>query len=318
MQTQKPASLAIVVPIFNEEANLRQLRERISRSCAAIPGVDWHVLYVDDGSNDASLELILEQHREDERFKVIELSRNFGHQSAITAGLAHAQADAVVVMDGDLQDPPELIPELVEAWRQGAEVVVATRRSRSEQGLRRLGFLAFHRVFQWISDFPVRADTGVFALLDARAAAEINRLDEAHRFLPGLQAWIGFDQRTVFYDRLERAAGEPKQTFLHLARYALDAIFSFSYKPLRLMTLTGFCISLLGFALALVFILRRLLGVEIAETGFTTLVTLSLVLGGFQLIALGVTGEYLGRIYDEVKSRPLYIVRRRHGVSGPS
>jgi polyisoprenyl-phosphate glycosyltransferase len=317
MPTAPRATLAVVIPIYDEEHNLAQLRERLTRACERLEGVDWRVLYVDDGSRDRSREMLLRQHAEDPRFGLIELSRNFGHQSAITAGLAHADADAVVLMDGDLQDPPEVVPELVAAWRAGGQVVLAVRRSRAERGLRGLLLAGFHRLFQWVSDFPIARDTGIFCLLDRRAQDALRSLGESHRFLPGLQSWIGFERRTVEYDRGARAAGEPKQSYRRLVRYALDAVFGFSYMPLRLMTISGLFVSAFGFLLAAFFIVRRLLGIEIAQIGFTTLITMVLFLGGLQLIAIGLLGEYLGRIYDEVKGRPLYIVSRRHGVPPP-
>jgi dolichol-phosphate mannosyltransferase len=220
-------------------------------------------------------------------------------------------------MDGDLQDPPEIIPKLVEAWRNGGEIILAERRTRSERGLRRIGFELFHRLFGWVSDSPFSPNSGIFGLLDREAAAHLNRLSERNRFLPGLRSWIGFQQRVVLYDRDERAAGEPKQTLHRLVRYALDGVFSFSYKPLRLMTYCGVLISGMGFLTASYFIGKRLLGFEVAQTGFTTLVTLVLFLGGVQLVAIGLLGEYLGRVYDEVKARPLYIVKALHGVAPP-
>ncbi len=305
-------TLAVVIPIYNEQENLPELFRRLRETFAKMPDISPTVIYVNDGGRDDSLRIMLEHHREDPRFTVVELSRNFGHQSAITAGLASANADAVVMMDGDLQDPPELIPELVACWKDGAEVVRAVRRQRAERGLRRIGFEMFYKLMDWISDFPIPNQVGIFGLLDRVALDELNRLPERNRFLPGLRAWIGFDQRTVVYERQERAAGEPKQTLWHLARYAMDGFLSFSYKPLRLMVGIGLAISLSGFVLAASFIVRRLIGAEPSQTGFTTLVTLVLFLGGVQLMALGLLGEYLGRIYDEVKQRPLYIVKRHH------
>jgi len=306
--------LDIVIPIYNEEENLGELQGRLLDVCSRIQDCDWRVLYVNDGSTDRSLSILLEQHQGDSRFAVLELSRNFGHQAAISAGLMQASGDAVVFMDGDLQDPPEVIPELIECWRGGARVVRAQRRSRKESGLRRLGFEAFHRVFTWISDFPIPSQTGIFGLVDNQVLEELKKLTEKNRFFPGLRSWIGFEQGIVTYDRQERAGGEPKQSFKRLLKYALDAIFSFSYKPLKLMTLFGTLISAAGFALACVFVFKRLAGFETAQTGFTTLVTLILFLGGVQLIAVGILGEYLARIYDEVKQRPLYIVKKGYGV----
>jgi glycosyltransferase involved in cell wall biosynthesis len=306
--------LDIVIPIFNEEETLPELSRRIEQTCARLDDVDWRVIYVNDGSRDRSRELILEQRRQDPRFTLLDLSRNFGHQCAISAGLAHTDAEAAVVMDGDLQDPPEVIPDLLACWRNKGEVVYAVRRSRSEKGVRRLGLEVFHKFFYWLSDFPMPTQTGVFGLLDRKAVEEFNRLTEKNRFIPGLRSWIGFEQRMVHYDRPDRAAGVPKQTLRRLVRYALDGVFSFSYKPLRLMTYAGLGISIIGFGLAGMYAVKRLLGIETAQTGFTTLVTLVLFLGGVQLIAVGLLGEYIGRVYDEVKQRPLYIVRGRHGL----
>lgn len=309
--------LDIVIPIYNEQENLPELCRRLTLACDGMADVHWRVIFVNDHSRDDSVRMILEQRQRDPRFALVELSRNFGHAAAISAGMAHADGDAVVLMDGDLQDPPEVIPDMLKAWRDGGQVVLAMRRSRSEKGLRRLGFELFHRGFGFISDYPIPPNTGVFGLMDRCAVVEFNRLGERSRFIPGMRQWIGFEQREVFYDRQDRAAGEPKQTFRRLVHYALDGVFSFSYKPLRLMTYAGIAISALGFATACYFIIKRLAGVESASTGFTTLVTLVLFLGGIQLIALGLLGEYLGRIYDEVKNRPLFIVRARHGVDPP-
>jgi len=304
-------TLAIVIPICNESAGLEELFRRLRAMFEQLQDLDPQVIYVNDGSTDRSLAIMLEQRRRDPRFTVIDLSRNFGQQAAIAAGLAVATADATVVMDGDLQDPPELIPEMVACWRAGAEVVRAQRRTRQERGVRRWSFAVFHRLFGWLADFPIPSDVGVYGLLDRQALDELNRLPEKNRFLPGLRAWVGFDQRNVYYDRDERASGLPKQSFTRLIRYALDGVFSFSYKPLRLMVLVGSVICATGFVLAARFVIRRLAGVEQAQMGFTTLVTLVLFLGGVQLLSIGLLGEYLVRIYDEVKERPLYIVRRR-------
>ncbi len=319
MQAWMPRpTLSIVIPILNEQEVLEELRRRLTASLDGIDDIVWQVIYVDDGSGQATRDILRRQHEQDARFTVVGLSRNFGHQAAITAGLAHATGDAAIIMDGDLQDPPEVLPELVAAWREGGQVVFATRRSRSEWGLRGLAIRAFHLLFRWVSDFPIPPGTGVFALLDRSALAAMNLLEERNRFLPGLNTWIGFERREVAYDRQARAGGEPKQSMGRLVRYALNAIFSFSYKPLRMMTLTGLLISLAGFTLGLVFVVKRLIGVETAQTGFTTLVTLVLFLGGLQLIAIGLIGEYLGRVYDEVKRRPVFLVRERLGVGAPS
>jgi len=303
--------IAVVVPVFNEEPVLPELCARLAAVFAAQPDVAWRAVLVDDGSRDASAALIRAQAARDPRFELVELSRNFGFQSALSAGLTRAAgADAVVTMDADLQDPPEVIPELVAAWRAGAGVVRATRRSRAERGLRRAGFDLFHACFGRLTDYPIEPHTGTFGLLGAEALAAFNRLPERHRFFPGLRAWIGFPTADVPYDRRERAAGQSQQDFGRLVRYAFDGLLSFSYLPLRLLTYAGVMVSGLGFALGLFFVAKRLLGLETASTGFTTLVTLVTFLGGVQLIGIGILGEYLGRIYDELKQRPLYLLKK--------
>ena len=316
-------AIAVVTPVFNEEAVLPELFARLTTLFTTNPGCTWRAILVDDGSRDRTAELVRAQAARDPRFELVELSRNFGFQSALTAGLARAAAaDAVVTMDADLQDPPEVIPDLVAAWRGGAEVVRAVRRSRQETGLRRIGFDLFHGLFGKLIDYPIEPNTGTFGLLGQNALATFNSLPENNRFFPGLRAWIGFQTADVPYDRKARAAGEPQQTFQHLMRYALDGLFSFSRLPLRLLTFSGILIANAGFAAAIFYAMRRILGIETAPTGYTTLVTLVLFIGGVQLIGIGVLGEYLGRIYDEVKRRPNYIVKppardRTAGERGP-
>lgn len=303
--------IAVIAPVFNEEAVVPELLGRLGAVFAADPGVDWRAILVDDGSRDQTAGLVRRHAAADPRFTLVELSRNFGFQAALSAGLAEAAgADAVITMDGDLQDPPELIPQLVAAWRDGGEVVRAVRRSRAETGLRRLALNGFHAIFGRLSDFPVEPNTGTFGLLGRQALQAFNQLPERHRFFPGLRAWLGFEARSVVYDRQERAGGRPQQTFRRLLRYAADGVFSFSYLPLRLLTYSGVIASLLGFALGIHFIVKRLVDIEQAPMGFTTLIAVVTFLGGIQLIGIGLLGEYLARVYDEVKDRPLYVVKR--------
>jgi polyisoprenyl-phosphate glycosyltransferase len=305
-------TIAIVIPVFNEQAVLPELCTRLTALFDTNPRFTWRAILVDDGSRDRSAEMLRAQAVQDSRFEAIELSRNFGFQAALSAGLAHAAAaDAIVTMDADLQDPPELIPELIAAWQGGADVVRAKRRTRSETGLRRVAFDSFHRLFGSVSDYPIEPNTGTFGLLSRSALSAFHSLPERHRFFPGLRAWIGFPTADVMYDRQERAAGQPQQTVRRLVRYGLDGVFSFSHLPLRLLTYAGIFVAFMGFAGGLFFILWRILGFENSQQGFTTLVTLVLFLGGVQLIGIGVLGEYLGRVYDEVKQRPHYIVKRR-------
>jgi len=309
-----PSAVTVVIPIFNEEAVLPELFRRLAAMFDSQPEIRWDALLVDDGSRDRSAELVRAQTAMDARFGLLEFSRNFGFQAAITAGLAHARGAAVVTMDADLQDPPELIPQLVASWRAGHEVVRAVRRSRQETGVRRWGMDVFHSLFGRVADSPIDANTGTFGLLDRVAVDAINQLPERNRFFPGLRAWVGFKTGEVVYDRQERAAGQPQQTLVRLFRYALDGVFSFSYLPLRVLTYSGIFIALMGFVAAVFYAVRRLINIETAPTGYTTLVTIVLFLGGVQLIGIGVLGEYLARVYDEVKQRPAYLVKRKTGL----
>jgi dolichol-phosphate mannosyltransferase len=286
-----------------------------------VTGQPWRVIYVDDGSRDQTLNLLLELKNQDPRVNVLELSRNWGHQAALTAGLAHADGDAVVLMDGDLQDPPRVIPDLFTAWRKGAQVVIAQRRSRAERGLRRWLFALFYRALGFVSDYPIPLNAGIFGLLDRQAVDAVNRLGESNRYLPGLRAWVGFKTAVVNYDREERAGGEPKQTFWKLLRYGLDAIFSFSYKPLRLSLFVGLFTSAFAMLYGAGLVICRVLGIGMfgrpVIDGYTSTIVSILFLGGVQLMSVGVLGEYIGRIYDEVKRRPLYLVRKLHGAAQP-
>lgn len=314
MTAVSPPQLALIIPVFNESAVLPELLTRLTKLFDTHPQAEWTAILIDDGSRDDSAAQIRARCEADRRFRLLGLSRNFGFQAALMAGLAHAGAfDAVITMDADLQDPPEVIPELVARWREGAKVVLAVRRSRRDRGWRRVAFDLFHLGFGRLVDVAIERNTGTFGLLDREAVAAFNRLPEAHRFFPGLRSWLGFPRAEILYDRQERAAGQPAQDFVRLCRYAFDGVFSFSRLPLRFLTVSGIFIAGMGFATGVFFIVRRLMGIEIAQVGFTTLVTLVLFLGGIQLIGIGVLGEYMGRVYDEVKRRPNYIVSRRIG-----
>lgn len=302
--------ISVVMPIYNEEELLPELFERVIRVLSEVEtnlGMTCEWVLVNDGSRDRSLEILRDFAATDSRMVVVDLSRNFGHQPAIQAGLEHARGEAVVVMDGDLQDPPELIPELVRSWLAGNRVVVAKRRSRAEGGAKGMLFRLFHFMLGKISDMQIETDSGVFGLLDRRAVNELIQMRERNRFLPGLRSWVGYAQSTVLYDRDHRAAGAPKQTFGRLVRYAFDAIFSFSLKPLRAIWTLGFVVSLISIAYGLYLIILRVFHIDVVP-GFTTPTVAILLLGGVQLISIGILGEYLGRIYDEVKQRPQYII----------
>ncbi len=307
-----PFVISVVVPIFNEEDNLPELRQRMTAALDSI-GDAWELICVNDGSRDSSLEMLRQIHAEDPRIKVVNLSRNFGHQPAVTAGIHHTRGDCVVLIDGDLQDPPEVIPDMVKAWKQGNQVVLAERQSRSETGTRGIGFRLFYPIFRRISDLPSAPDAGIFGLMDRRVVDEFNKLPERNRFIPGLRSWLGFKQTSVLYDRQERAHGKPKQTLRKLIRYAMDGMISFSFKPLRAATYLGFLVSIAAFGLGLFYIVTFFAWHK-EVTGFTTTIVSVLFLGGIQLISIGILGEYIGRIYEEIKQRPLYVIQDKTGI----
>lgn len=310
--------ISVVVPIFNEAQILPELRRRLRESLDAT-GRTWEVIFVDDGSSDESGRMIAEYHREDARFKLIELSRNFGHQPAVTAGIHHAGGQCVILMDGDLQDPPEVIGQLVDKWAQGFQVVLAERRTRADhRGIRGMGYRLFYPLLRRLTDLPSAPDAGIFGLMDRAVVEQFNRLPERNRFIPGLRSWLGFRQGSVPYDRQSRAAGKPRQTLRKLVHYAMDAMVSFSYKPLRAATYLGFIVSSIAFVLGVYFLFSFFYFHKPSGSGFTTTILCVLFLGGVQLICLGILGEYIGRIYEEIKQRPLYIVQRSLGLERPN
>jgi len=298
--------ISLAIPIYNEEEILDLLHGRVSQVMNGL-GEDWEVVYVNDGSKDASLQLLLDLQTRDPHVVVVDLSRNWGHMGALTAGMRVAQGDAVVLMDGDLQDPPEVIPEMVAAWRQGAKVVTTVRRKREE----RRKYLAvlfplFYRVLGMLSDFPIPLNSGIFGLLDRQALDSFNHLEEYNRYLPGLRAWIGYPTAIVYYDRKDRVGGEGKLSFLSRIKYALDAITGFSYKPLRLSFALG--IPAICFAL----VLAAALGLTGRMSSTAAVISAVFFLGGVQLFCVGVLGEYIGRIYDQVRNRPLSLINEVH------
>lgn len=292
------------MPVYNEEELIPILHRRVSMVMNEI-GEDWEVVYVNDGSKDSSLQLLRSEQAQDSHVVVVDLSRNWGHMGALSAGLRTARGEAVILMDSDLQDPPEVIPELVEAWRNGAQVVTAVRRSREERrkALAVL-FPLFYRVLGALSDFPIPLDAGIFGLLDRKAVDSVNSLRERNRYLPGLRAWVGYRTAVVLYDRHDRAAGDGKLSFLSRIRYAMDAITSFSYKPLRLsFGLTG--MGILASAIAGTASLLSQNPTNHLEYGIVASIFLT---GSMLLFCIGILGEYIGRVYDEVRDRPLSII----------
>lgn len=296
--------LSVVVPIYNEEELINRFHDAISSSLSTV-GEDWEVVYVNDGSKDSSLELLRGLQSVDSRVVVVNLSRNWGHMGAITAGLKTASGEAVILMDGDFQDPPEVLPKLVDAWRAGAQVVTAVRKSRKEKSkILATLFPLFYRVLAALSDFPIPINAGIFGLLDRQAIDSINNLKEGNRYLPGLRAWVGYKNAVVYYDRNDRLGGEGKLSFTSRIKYAMDAILSFSYKPLRMsFVLCGLLqcvVAVLGVAALFAKVPVDAVGLGVSAAIFES--------GAIVLLCLGVLGEYLGRVYDEVRGRPLSII----------
>jgi polyisoprenyl-phosphate glycosyltransferase len=298
---------SVVAPVFNEEETLPHFYQRVVEVMEGV-GESFELVLVNDGSRDGSFLKMQELHKCDPRVRVIDFSRNFGHQIAISAGLDHARGQAVIIIDSDLQDPPEVIPELIAHWKNGAEVVYAQRaRRKGETRFKLLTAAAFYRLIGRMTSITIPRDTGDFRLLDRRVVDALVKMREHHRFMRGLSAWVGFRQEAVLYERQERFAGTTKYPLRKMISFSLDAITSFSHIPLELATSFGFLlasISLIGIVIAA--ILRIFTGAIIGQASTLILV---LFLGGIQLIFLGIIGEYLGRIYDEVRARPLYIVR---------
>lgn len=300
---------SIVVPVYNEQDNIAELYRRLAEMMAKL-GEPWELILVDDGSRDRSLELLkaLQMH-DPVHVRVISLARNFGQQRAISAGLDYARGRAVIVMDGDLQDPPEVIPRFVDRWREGFQVVYAIREKRKEHVLKRMTYRSFYLILRAISRTDIPLDSGDFCLMDRCVVDVLTSLPERNRFVRGLRSWVGFRQVGLAYERDARFGGNPKYTFKRLVSLALDGLISFSYLPLRLATMLGFGVSALSLLAAAYFLVIKLTR-GLQPPGFATLVVLLLFLGGVQLITIGVIGEYIGHILEEVKSRPAYVVQQ--------
>jgi dolichol-phosphate mannosyltransferase len=300
--------ISIVAPNFNEAGSVQEFYRRICETMESI-GETWELVWVDDGSTDDSTEMIRELARKDHRIRPVIFARNFGHQIAVTAGTDYARGQAVVIMDSDLQDPPEVIPQMIEKWREGYEVVYAQRTEREGESWFKL-FTAslFYRIIYRITDVDIPLDTGDFRLLDRKVVSVINQMRERHRFLRGMSVWVGFRQTGVQYKRAARFSGETKYPLKKMVKFASDAITGFSYFPLQMATYLGFISAGLSILAIPVVVVLRLAGSQAFFGQATTLIAV-LFLGGVQLISLGILGEYIGRIYDEAKGRPLYIVR---------
>ena len=300
--------VSVVVPIYNEEELILRFHEAVAKALESVDG-DWEVVYVNDGSTDSSLDLLKGLQADDPHVVVVELSRNWGHMGAISAGLQTARGRAVILMDGDFQDPPGVLPHLIQSWREGAEVVVAVRRSRQEsRKLLAALFPLFYRVLGTLSDYPIPLNAGIFSLMDRRVVDSVNAMGERNRYLPGLRAWVGYKNAIVYYDRQDRAGGDGKLSFVSRIKYAMDAITSFSYKPLRL----SFALFMITTFVAAVLALSMLAPRSIVLSAALGVSAVVFFVGGLLLLCLGVLGEYIGRVYDEVRSRPLSIISKVH------
>ncbi len=320
MDSRENKKISVVIPCFNEQDVLPELFRRMTEAAESW-GCGWEIICVDDGSSDNTLELLSNQHKADPRWAVISFSRNFGHQTAVSAGIFHATGDAVIVIDADLQDPPEEIHRFIEKWQDGYDIVYAIRQHRKEGILKRIGYWAFYRILSRMIDFELPLDSGDFCIMDRKVVEILNSMPERNRFVRGLRAWSGFKQTGLVYERQVRAGGLSKYDFKKLRRLALDGIVSFSTVPLAIVAHMGLWVTLLSL-LGIILHLSQFIFEDFFTSigwgpipGVTTIVIAVLFLGGVQLTVLGVLGQYLGRIYDEVKKRPPWIIKQSLGLT---
>jgi dolichol-phosphate mannosyltransferase len=306
--------LSVIVPLFNEEEIVATTYSRLED---VLRDVEHELIFVNDGSKDRTEEILEELIPENSANRIVSFSRNFGHQAAFSAGMANATGDAVVIIDGDLQDPPELILEMLEKWREGFQVIYAQRKKREgETFFKKFTAKAFYRLLNTFTSVNIPVDTGDYRLMDRVVVDQINNLPERSRFLRGLVCWVGYKQTGVQYDRAERSAGESKYPISKMLRLAMDGITSFSSSPLKLSLIVGFIATGVGFLAGLWALVSKFLYPESTDPGWTSLMITVIFIGGIQLITIGILGEYIGRIYDEVKQRPLYILKKKKSQKG--
>jgi dolichol-phosphate mannosyltransferase len=309
---------SIVIPVFNEEDNLLTLYDRLITTSSSWD-LPFEVILVDDGSTDKTLMGLKELHSRDPRFKYISFSRNFGHQTAVSAGLHKVSGEVVAVMDADLQDPPEELFRFLDKWREGYQVIYGIRKKRKENIFKRTAYYLFYRLLAWCSSIEIPLDSGDFCVMDRSIVDCLNAMPERNRFVRGLRSWVGYKQIGIPYERHRRFAGDVKYTLQKLMRLAFDGIINFSYRPLQITGAFGLLVCFLSFSGIVLYLVCRALNLKVFGLapqdvpGFTTLILAILFIGGVQLLTLGIFGEYLGRIFDEVKQRPLYIVREQEG-----
>ncbi len=306
--------LSVVIPAYNEEDNLPALYGRLTATLDAL-NLDYEIIFVNDGSQDRTLALLRDLAARDPRVVAVDLARNFGHQVAISAGLDHSRGAAVIIMDADLQDPPEVLPQFIARWREGYDVVYAIREQRKEGPLKRAAYALFYRLLKRIAHIDIPLDAGDFCIMDRRVVDLLNGMPERNRFVRGIRTWVGLNQTGLAYERHARHAGKPKYTFKKLIYLALDGLISFSFVPLRLISLAGLAVSFLSILIAIAYTIQKLT-IGLSPPGFATLVVAIFFLAGIQLITIGVIGEYVGRIFEEVKARPLYVTRQVYRYRG--
>lgn len=309
-------SYSLIIPIYNEEKTIPELYRRLTAVMDSLDGT-VELILINDGSRDRSLEMMRELHRQDSRVCYLSFARNFGHQTAVTAGLHYTRGQAVIILDADLQDPPELIPQLLEQWRQGYCVVYARRTKRRKEGwFKRFTAYAFYRLLRYLADVDIPADTGDFCLMDRRVVDLLNRMPERDRYIRGLRAWVGFPQTAIQFEREPRFAGEVKYTFRKSFALAINSLVSFSKVPLRLATYLGLLSAILALIMVLLVLYWRFYEPNSPLTGMAAIIVAIFFLGSVQLICIGILGEYIGRIYEEVKGRPLYTLAEVAGFAG--
>lgn len=318
--SKRPSTLlSVIVPCFNEQEVIRTTNQSLIDTLGDNPEFAIEIVYVNDGSFDQTEKILFDLVEGDSRVRTISFSRNFGHQPAVTAGLEHAVGDVVAILDADLQDPPEVILQMIDKWREGFDVVYGVRLKRKEGFFKRFLYMSFYRLYSLLANIEVQPDSGDFALLDRRVVDLINSLPEKNRFVRGLRAWAGFRQTALVYDRAARAAGKTKYPFHKLMKLAFDGIFNFSTAPLTIIFVTGLIISLTSALATIIYIIARIGDFTIFGRspgdvpGFTTIILAILFFSGVQLISVGILGEYLGRVYQETKMRPTYVVKEMRG-----
>lgn len=307
--------LSVAIPVHNEESVLPELLQRLRKVLDELVGGPHEIVFVDDGSTDRTFEMLSEAANEDSRIVAISLSRNFGHQAAISAALDHASGDAVVIMDGDLQDVPEVIPQFLEKFREGFDVVYAQRVRRKEPLLLRLCYFVFYRMMARLSDIRLPLDSGDFGLMSRRVVDQVRRMPEHHRYLRGMRSWVGFRQIGIPVERAERHSGKSKYSLMRLMKLAADGIFAFSIVPIRAAAIVGATVMFLSFVYVCYAVYAKMF-LHQSPQGFTALLVAITFLSGILLFFLGIIGEYVGRIYEETKARPQYIIGRTVGKSG--